>query len=180
MKNFAFAFALAFAFSSCLTVGRIQRNCDEFAKICISANTTTIETITRDTTIFRHDTIKIQLPADTIKITDTIRIENNRAYLPEVTKHFGLIGVKVSADNSILNVIAWINDSTFLYPHRDTLFFPDIFRQTNKTQTITVEKRHVPGFFRFTFWFFMASIAIALIWIGGHLIAFKFKLNKIR
>lgn len=161
-----FALALVFAFSlpSCLTVRRIERNCDKFAKVCVTE--TVVETVYRDTTIFRTDTIRVPLPfRDTVKITDTVRIFNNLAYLPTVRKQFGLIGVDAGVNHSILRVNAWLTDSTILHPLRDTIIINDAISNSTTTNTITLPpEKYVPKFYKFTFWIFIIQLALLAIW----------------
>lgn len=160
--------ALVVVSSSCLTVDRIQRNCDKFAKICTVGTVT--KTVYRDTTIFLTDTIKIKLPADTVRITDTVRIVNNLAYLPTIYKSFGLIGVKAGVNRSVLSVTAWLKDSTILQAHSDTVTIKNAIRETGTTTTLEpVIVEVIPGFYRFTFWFFIILVSGCLLYAGFKL-----------
>lgn len=160
---------LAFLFSGCLTVNRIHRNCDKFAQVCITETEKVI--VYRDTVIYRNDTILVQLPRDTVKIIDTVRIINNRAYLPPVYKQFGLIGVDASVIASVLKINAYLTDSTILQPLRDTIVLKDAVKDQVITNTVTIEKRHIPKFYKFTFWFFIvgAGVSVAYIFVGKKL-----------
>lgn len=157
---FTFYFLL---FPSCLTVNRIQRNCDKFAQICITDKHTEIRY--RDTVIFRIDTLRVPLPfRDTVKITDTVRIFNNLAFLPTVHRRFGLIGVDAGVSRSLLTVNAYLTDSTILFAHRDTILIENAIKEQTQTNTVVVEKKYIPGFYKFTFWVFILLIVIA----GGY------------
>ena len=164
MKKLIVLLVIAAMATSCLTVKRIERNCDLFAKVCITESQT--QTVYRDTTIYRTDTLLVPLPyRDTVKITDTVQIINNLAYLPTIHKRFGLIGVDAGVNRSILNVSAYLTDSTILYPHIDTVFLENAITDTNTTNTVVVEKRHVPKFFRFTFWLFIIQVIVLAVWL---------------
>ena len=146
--------------SSCLTVSRIQRNCDKFAALCVTEKETVVEY--RDTTIYRTDTIRVPIPyRDTVKITDTVRIVNNLAYLQPVRKRFGIIGVDASVQRSILNVNAYLTDSTILHTRRDTITLEKVIKEEAITQTVTV--RHVPKFYKVLLWIFI----VQLLALGG-------------
>lgn len=160
MKNL-FYFVLLLFLSGCMTVGRIQRNCDEFVKVC--GTETQAWTEYRDTTIYRTDTIRIKLPADTVRITDTIRIVNNLAYLPTVHKRFGLIGVDAGVNRSILNVNAYLKDSTILHARTDTIFIEKAIKE--EKERILVPVKYIPGFYKFTFWLFIAQVLLLVFWI---------------
>lgn len=165
MKKIIILLLIAAAGTSCLTVKRIERNCDKFAKVCVTE--TVKETVYRDTTIFRTDTIRVPLPfRDTVKITDTVRIINNLAYLPTVRKEFGLIGVDAGVNASILKVNAWLTDSTILHPLRDTIIINDAISNTTTVNTITLPpEKFVPKFYKFTFWIFIIELALLAVWL---------------
>ena len=69
----AIVFILLFL-QSCLSVGRIERNCDQFAKICLSeqGTTTTTEIILHDTIIYKDTVIYVEVPGKLI--VDSVKI----------------------------------------------------------------------------------------------------------
>ncbi len=148
-------------FTSCLTVGRIERNCDKFAQICVTEKETV--TVYRDTTIYLRDTIRVPLPfRDTVKITDTVRIVNNMAWLPPVRKRFGIIEVDASVARSILNVNAYLTDSTILHARSDTILLEKVIKEDAITQTVVV--KHVPKFYKVLLWIFIFQVLAAIGW----------------
>ena len=148
-------------FSSCLTIKRIERNCDKFAAICVTEKETV--TVYRDSTIYRTDTIRVPLPyQDTVKITDTVRIVNNLAYLPTIHKRFGLIGVDAGVNRSVIDVNAYLTDSTILHTHRDTILLEKVIKEESVTQTVPV--KHIPGMYRFAFWALLAQLVVLAAW----------------
>ena len=162
MKKLLVIFGLIIGLQSCLTIGRIERNCDKFAKLCVTDRETT--TIYRDTTIYQRDTILVPLPyRDTVRITDTVRIVNNQAFLKPVHKEFGLIGVDAWVQFSVLGVKAYLTDSTILHVRNDTIFLEKVIKEAAITKTVTV--RHVPGFYKFTFWMVIAQVAFLMVFL---------------
>ena len=164
--------------TSCLTVKRIERNCDKFAKVCITESVTKI--VYRDTIIFKDRIVKIKLPSDTVRITDTITIINNRGYLPERYKEFGVIWASASVRNSVLSVRAGLIDSTILVPIKDTIRIKDAITNQTTENTATVIKKHIPKFFWFTFWYFIVTLVVLLLFglgkfgvLGGLFDKFK-------
>lgn len=155
--------------TSCLSINRIERNCDKFAKICIRDKETVIEY--RDTVIFRTDTVQIVLPRDTVKLTDTIRIVNNKAFLRPVHKTFGLVGVDAWVNFSVLNVRGYLTDSTMLYTEQDTVLLPGAVQIKTVTNTVTV--KHVPGIYKVVFWLFWIIVLVVLAWA----VLFKMKIK---
>ena len=157
MKKLISLFLLIMIFNSCLTVKQIERNCDKFAQICITE--VLKETVYRDTTIYRTDTIKVQLPTDTVRITDTVKIIKGMAFLPTIHKEFGIIGVDAGVHYSILKVSAYLTDSTILVPIRDTITLEKVIKEQSSVSTIEV--KYIPSFYKFTFYmFFMVSIIL--------------------
>ena len=164
MKNLIYCIVLLM-FTSCMTTGMIERNCDKFLKVCTIE--TVKETILRDTTIYRNDTIEVELPSDTVEILETVTIRENLAYLPTTHKEFGIIGVDAGVDKSELHVIAYIIDSTFLYPVHDTIFLEGVIKEVVITNV--VPEKYIPGFYKFTFYLFIIvfiiGLVIVVVWI---------------
>jgi hypothetical protein len=177
MKSILF-FSLLFFFTSCLTVSRIEKNCDKFVKICI-ANTLT-ETNYRDTTIYVDvllyidTTIYVPIPGykDSVRIRDSLRIENGLAYLKSLHKQIGIIGVDVSVRKSQLSVDAYLTDSTILYNFQHTFNFQDSVKIYNaikeKVTTNTVvlpPLKYIPKFYRFAFWLLIIELILLALFV---------------
>lgn len=158
MKNIIYLL-LILVLSSCMTVKRIQRNCDQFAKICVTE--TVKETIYRDTTIFRNDTIMVSLPKDTVHLTDTVSIVNDLVYLPTIYKQFGIIAADAGVQRSVLSVNAYLTDSAILHPIRDTIYLEKAIRHETVTNTVPV--RYIPKIYQYAFWIVLTEIIILLL-----------------
>lgn len=169
LKFIIFTF-LILNLTSCLTVGRIKRNCDKFATVCVTATET--QTVYRDTTVYIHDTIRFNLPADTVKLTDTIRIINNRAYLPPVYKRFGLVWASAKVVNNVLDLQAGLTKTELLKPVHDTIYIEKAIQEKKITNTVTVTKKHIPKIYKIAFWVLNAFGFLLLAWI---IIRAKFK-----
>lgn len=165
----------AFASQSCLTVGRIERNCDKFHQVCIDE--TVKEIVYRDTTIFVIDTVKIRIPADTVTIIDTLTVDyNSVAWLPTIYREFGLVWVRAGVEANILNVAAGITDSTILTPVHDTITLTEVIKEEKITNTPRpVELKYIPKFYKFTFRVFWVLIAAAAIFIIYRIYSTKLK-----
>jgi hypothetical protein len=157
MKKITFSLLpFLFLFTGCLTVGRIERNCDKFAQICTTPVSTVIEY--RDTTIYRTDTLWYSLPPDTVRLVEKITVTGTQASIAPVKRKKGIIWMEASITNNWLNVTAGLTDSTILIPHIDTVYIKDAIQNTTTTQTITIEKKYIPKFYKFTFWLVMAQL----------------------
>jgi|GEM_PF-2647396 len=151
---------MIFLLAGCLTVGKIQRNCDKFAAICVTGTTT--QTIYRDTTIYRTDTIRVPLPyRDTVRIVDTVKIINNKAFLRPVHKEFGIIGVDAWVNYSVLGVKAYLTDSTILHARTDTITLEKVIKEQGTTNTVIIKR--IPGFYKFTAGWFIAQIIFLIL-----------------
>lgn len=157
--------------TSCMTVGRIERNCDKFTKVC--GTDKVIVTKYRDTTIYRHDTIRVQLPSDTVRISDTVKVVDGIASMPRIKRKFGVITGEAWVTNSRLGMLAYLNDSTFKTTVHDTITIYDAIQHTNQTNTVTVRVKFIPKFVKFLAWIG----AIALLF-SGVFVVIKFKLYK--
>ncbi len=161
MKNIII-FLLLFSFTSCLTIGRIERNCDKFAQICVTDVEKKI--VIRDTTIYKDRIIEVVLPKDTVEVIKTVTVrEDNLAYLPEVHKEFGLIGVDASVYRSVLKIVAYLTDSTILQPIHDTIVLPGAIKEQFVIKTVTVKE--APAFYKFTFYLFLILVLIGIGWV---------------
>ncbi len=165
--------------TSCLTVKRIEKNCDKFAKVCVTPTTVTV--IKKDTTIFIHDTIFVTLPKDTVYLTNTITVKDGVATMPKVTKSYGVISVSAWVDKSVLSVYAFLKDSTILVPVRDTVTITTTDTVTNNTVVLPPVK-FIPKFYKFTFWVFMilvlGLVGYGIYWVKGG--AIKSAINKLK
>lgn len=158
--------------NGCMTVGRIKRNCDKFAQICITEKETVVEY--RDTTIYRTDTVIVELPRDTVKLTDTVKIVNNKAFLAPVHKEFGIVGVDAWVNFSVLNVNAYLTDSTLLYTETDTVFLKGAVQTSTVTNTVPV--KYVSGYHKFTSWFFWITVILLIVFVALGIL-FKTKIK---
>jgi len=171
MKKLISILGVLILFSSCLTMSRIERNCDKFAKICIED--TKVEIIYRDTTIYRTDTILVMLPRDTVKIVDTVTIKDGMAFLPTIHKQFGIIGVDAGVDYNILSVIAYLTDSTLLQPIHDTITLKEVIREQATTKTVKV--KYIPVVYSFALYLLILMFVIFVLWIINR----KYKIIKL-
>ncbi len=156
-------------FSSCLTVKRIEKNCDKFAKVCITESVTKIEY--RDTTIYKDRIIKVQLPKDTVKIVDTLYIQDNKCFLPYTYRKFGNVWASAKVDNSVLDLRAGYVKNIIQVPIHDTIYIEKAVTNTTTDNTVTLPaEKYIPKFYKFTLWFF-----IILMVAGIGFVVYKFK-----
>ena len=158
--------------ASCMSINRIERNCDKFTQICGTEKETVIEI--RDTTIYQTDTVTVYLPQDTVEITDTVLIKDNLAFLPTIHKEFGLIAVDAGVYRSILNVSAYLNDSTFLYSEPDTIFIPSAIKEYKITEKVPV--RYIPGWHRFASIVVITQLVFVALFTGRQILKAKRKI----
>ena len=162
-------------FSSCLTVKKIERNCDKFAKVCVASSTT--ETVWRDTTIFVEKpiyidtTIYVPIPGfkDSLRIRDSVVVRDNYAYMKSIHKEVGIIGVDASVNRSVFSVDAYLTDSTILYYYRDTLNYNDsltiynAIREQSTTSTVVLPPvKYIPAIYKVAFWLVLIQIAASV------------------
>ena len=114
--------------SSCLTVKRIQRNCDKFAAVCLTDIEN--ETIVRDT-IVKLAPIRARLPVSDINLKLTLQVVNGDVNMPLTVYKSGIITVEFSVTGNILNIHSFLNDSTILV-QPDPIIIREATKETNK------------------------------------------------
>jgi len=143
--------------SGCVTNRQIERNCDRFVDIC--KTDTRVEY--RDTIIYITDTVFFKLPSDTVSIIDTLIIYDNYCYMMPVQRRFGLINVLAGVDRSVLNVRAWLSDSTILIAKTDTVYIEKAIKK--ESEVIVVPERYIPNVYKFALYAMIGIILYMLI-----------------
>lgn len=164
--------------TGCLTVNRIKKNCDQFSQVCVTDREVITEIEYCDTTIYIRDSFYFALPPDTVTLTDTLTIINNRAYLPKIRKEKGNIWITALVNASVLQVDGGYIDSTLLVPYRDSVTLQNKTTTTTDTQYIELPpERFVPKFYKFTFWFFLCAVLAGALFVLSRI--YSAKLNFI-
>lgn len=164
MKNVSFLFAILCLvwLSSCMTVDRIQRNCDKFAQICVTNSSNEIQY--RDT-IIRLAPLKARLPESNIIISSTLKVVSGRVNMPKVIEKNGLITTEVSIIDNQLFIRSFLNDSTILVKPEPIVIHGTI-RDEKTTKYITLApERYIPGIFKITFWIVVIQVVAVIILI---------------
>lgn len=191
MKYLLFFFAVLFL-SGCMSVKKIEKHCDDFAKICVTETKT--ETSYRDTTIFVKDSffvdkiIKVPISGDSLRIQDSVKtVPGIPAYyqpLPfrSLVKSQGLIGMEISGRWKNIDARAYLSDSTILYNYKDTLTYQDSITIANAVMDKTVNNtitlppvKYVPKFYTVILWLFIIENLILLILLY---LKFSFTIKK--
>lgn len=130
--------------SSCLTVGRIQRNCDKFAAVCGGTTTTVIEY--RDTTIYIDKPVWLKLPKDTAKLVLNLGkggdIKDGKTSIKS-----GIVTINTEVKDSVLKITSFINKDSIVSQLRDSLKIA-IKSEYSKT-IVPVKECYIPGWYKF-------------------------------
>lgn len=158
--------------TSCLTVGRIQRNCDKFAQICVTNSET--ETSYRDTTIV-FKPIAARLPESNILIQTDLKVIDGKINLPrQISKH-GIITTEVEIIDNQLLVKSYLSDSTILVKP-DPLTIHDAIREEKSKEYIKLPaEKYIPGFYQFTFYGFIVLCVLFGLWVLWQLFSFRIR-----
>jgi hypothetical protein len=149
-------------FTSCLTVKRIEKNCDKFAKVCVTDSKTVVEY--RDTVIYKDRIVQVVLPKDTVKIVDTLYIEDNKCFLPLTKKTFGNIWASAKVDNSILDLKAGYVKNIIQVPIHDTIYIEKAVTNTTTDNTVTVVKKYIPKVYKWAFWILLIEVILVVMY----------------
>ena len=149
-------------FTSCLTARRIERNCDLFAKVCGSGTTTEIRY--RDTIIYLDRKVPVFLPHDTAQLHGLVNINSSGAQMNRITSSSGIVTVTAEVVNSKLTATGYINRDSIIAQVRDSIKLKNAIRESDSKTTVTVQEKVIPGFYKFTFWVFIAELVALLLY----------------
>lgn len=160
MRNLIY-FLVLILFSSCLTAKRIERNCELFARVCGTQTTTEIKY--RDTTIFLDRRVPVFLPHDTANVQGLVRINGSGAQMEKTTSKNGIVTVTAEVVDSRLVATGYINRDSIVAQIRDSILLKNAIRESDTKTTVTVQKKYIPGFYKFTFWAFFVELFVILV-----------------
>ena len=163
MKRLIGIFLIGFLFSSCLTVKRVERNCDLFAKICGTGTTTEIRY--KDTTIFIDRIVPVYLPRDTAHLQGQLTIDTLGAQMQQTIINEGLMTITARVKDSKLTASGYFNRDSIVANIRDSILIKNAIRQSSSKMTVTIREKYIPGFYHFTFWFAIIAWTCLLIWL---------------
>ncbi len=150
--------------TSCLSVKRIEKNCDKFSKICITETVTKIEY--RDTTIYKDRIVNVTLPNDTVYISMPVYVKDDKCFMEYTKKTFGNIWASAKVDNSILDLKAGYVKNIIQVPIRDTIYLERAITNTTTDNTVTLPaKKYVPKVYKVALWFSILMILAGAGWI---------------
>jgi len=171
MKKLIGILLIGFLFSSCLTVKRVERNCDLFAKICGTGTTTEIRY--KDTTIFINRDIPVYLPRDTAYLQRQVSVDTLGAQMQPAIINDGIMTITARIKDSKLTASGYINRDSIVANIRDSILIKNAIRQSSYKTTVTIREKYIPGFYRFTFWFAILVWAGLILWIIIKLLNIK-------
>ena len=129
---------LVFLFSSCAT----QKKCNKkFPAQVVWQKDSIIE---KEIIILRDTTIYVNLPKDTVKLTETIYVKNGVVNMAEKIVEVGIVSASAKIVNNNLRVLGWLNDSGVFVTLKDAITerdkYKEIISKTVKQKTIEVNK----------------------------------------
>jgi len=180
MKQISVLILICLLSVSCMTVKRIERNCDAFAKICVTSSTDTVRientvvVTERDTTInfyFPRDTVYLETPLDKIPGVKKGLINSKLSYLEA-----GLAWSTAQVEQGVLKHYIESGDTLLQIKLENALRTEKQLRTELKSSHQIVTVKENTKFADFTIRYFWYSL-IVIILICGFLF-WKFK-NKI-
>jgi len=166
MKNLLLIF-IAVLLTSCMTVKRIERNCETFYKVCVQTDQSVVF---RDT-IIALPPIQAKLPESKIR-ESLILVSSGKVTLPRQVFKRGLITVSVEVNDNRLLVDASIPDSILVKP--DPVIIYKAIREETTTNTVPV--KYIPRAYKFAFWLVIVQI-IAILAIAGISVSRYYGIN---
>ena len=172
MKKLIGILLIGILFSSCLTVRRVERNCDLFAKICGTGTTTEIQY--KDTTIFINRDVPVYFPRDTTYLQGQVTIDTLGAQMQPAIINYGMVTITAKIKDSKLTASGYLNRDSLVANIRDSILIKNAIRQSSSKTTVTIREKYIPGFFQFTFWFAIIEWAALLIFGAIKILRMKF------
>ncbi len=187
MKYLIITFIGLWFFTACMTTKRIEKHCDDFAKVCITETEKETETTTETTTEteYRDTTILVYISEDKVKDKIPVIIEDENKKPVPVKKEY------VNSELSILQVpfaksTAQVVNSRLVHElvQTDTLLF---IKFENAIKTVKRQEKQIKilrekyiveievnkPFAKFTIKWFFGSLLLILAGIG--FLIFKYK-----
>ncbi|MDH5524540.1 MAG: hypothetical protein OEY01_11190 [Desulfobulbaceae bacterium] len=167
-------FIFAWSLTSCLTVNRIQKNCDKFATVCVVPVKTVIQR--KDTTIYLERKIPVPIPGDTVRIEIPVMVkgENNQPVIrPQISikpiyRESEHIVLTAKIENNKILAEARLKEGFVIVSIEDTITIKDaIVNTTTENNIIQPPFKFIPKLYKFTFWLFwseMLAIALLVVW----------------
>lgn len=157
------AIVLLVLLSSCLTVRRIERNCELFARVC--GTNTESTTIYKDTTIVVDRVVPVFLPRDTARVAGLVNLTNSGVQMPKMTAQSGIVTIMAEVKDSQLTATGYINRDSILNKFRDSLLINKAIREsTTKMSTVIVDKE-VPKIFKIALWIVILEIVALVLYL---------------
>jgi len=152
-------------------VSRIQRNCEAFSKICVTATNTEIKY--RDTTIYVTKDIGIALPKDTAIINNSVTVNSLGAQMNLVVSKKGIITVSSFIHNSKLVTTGYVNKDSIIKSVQDSILLKNALVNKSSQSTIIVKDKYIPIVYKYAFWILIAEIILLLIIVVLKLSSFS-------
>ena len=180
MKQIPVLILICLLSTSCMTVKRIEKNCDKFEQICTTGDVDTvrIETITkeylRDTTIdfyFPRDTIYLETPLDKIPGVKKGLINSKLSYLEA-----GLAWSTAQVEQGVLKHYLESGDTLLRIQVKDGLKTIETLRTELKISKSYVQVQENTKFAKFTIKWFIGSLVVIILVLGWLVLKNKAKL----
>ena len=180
MKQIAVLILICLLSVSCMTVKRIEKNCDQFEQICTTGNTDTVRIETTVTEYLRDTTINFYFPRD------TVYLETPMNKIPGVKK--GLINSKLSyleaglawstaqVEQGVLKHYLESGDTLLRIQVKDGLKTIETLRTELKSSHQVVTVKENTKFAKFTIKWFIGSLVIIILVLGWLVLKKKAKL----
>jgi len=163
--------------SSCLTVKRIERNCDKFAKVCTTERVDTVHIETIKTITKRDTVIEYRFTQDTvyqeIEVEKPVYVENGLINSEQSYLEAGFAWSTAEVDAGVLRHYLESSDTTIQVQLKDALKTIETLRTELKSSSKTIMIQENSNFANFTIKWFVGTLVLVLI--GVVILLFRFK-----
>lgn len=140
MKKGVLVLGIALSFTSCLTVGKIERNCDKFLLVC--GQQVSVRTQYRDTVVPLEKNLNIQLPVSHIDVSGELKYDPQKRLKMHVRETNGIISTEMTLNGDHYRLNSYLNDSSIQYKYKDSIKIERV--TTFKERVVEVPVKYVP------------------------------------
>jgi len=165
---------------SCMTVKRIERNCDQFEQICTTGNTDTVRIKTTVTEYLQDTTINFYFPRDTVYLETPLNIppKVNRGLINSKLSYLeaGLAWSTAQVEQGVLKHYLESGDTLLRIQVKDGLRTIETLRTELKISKSYIQVQENTKFAKFTIKWFIGSLVVIILVLGWLVLKNKAKL----
>lgn len=166
MKKGLFLVSFGLFLTSCLTVGKIERNCDKFMLVCGQRVDVRIQY--RDTVVPLEKNLNIQLPVSHIDVSGELKYDPQKRLDMSIKETDGIITTELRLKGDDYHLKSYLNDSSIQYKYRDSIKIEKV--NVYKDKIVEIPVKYVPLHYKI-----LSGMGLGVLFYLALLLYFKRK-----